>query len=266
MAFSYSDGGATPVPVGHSTGWRTMPWLLTTYMGGGRARLELDGAKTVEYGDGDACCVPPGMRHRISVIEGGVSWWSHVSLRVGGGLDLTEFIEPPLVLRGERAERIRSMNGAMADARRDSGVRMDALFRLNGLLFELASVLAAGAAIRPERAALLEAGGRLRPVLQHIEAHLAEDLTRERLADVASLSPSRFYAVFQRALGVGSNLYVQRRRMERAQQLLITTALPVGEVGRACGYDDQFLFSRTFKKLHGASPAQYRRQVTAEYG
>jgi transcriptional regulator GlxA family with amidase domain len=158
------------------------------------------------------------------------------------------------------------INGELArnaDVRRQD---LESLCRRKALGFELASVVASLATIRQERSGIFYGAERLQSVLRYIEGHIDGDLSRTRLAYILSLSPSRFYAVFEAALGVGPNAYVQQRRMERAQQLLITTSLSVSEVGRACGYEDQFVFSRIFKKLFGLSPLQYRRQIQQDYG
>lgn len=266
LDFVYSDGGVTPVASGTSTGWRTMPWLLTTYLENGVAHAETEHGDVLDYGDGCVCCVAPGVRHRIDAVQGGVSWWSHYSFRVAGGLSLTDFIDMPLILSGQEAARIKLINGELAQVGKRGGDSVALLLRAKALGFDLASVLTSCANPRADRIALIESAFRLQPVLRHIEGHMDGDLSRDTLARLASLSPSRFYVVFHAALGTGPNQYVLRRRMEHAQQILITTDLSVSEVGMRCGYDDPFLFSRMFKRLHGLSPLQYRGQVKASFG
>ncbi|HEY3376694.1 MAG TPA: AraC family transcriptional regulator, partial [Armatimonadota bacterium] len=47
-------------------------------------------------------------------------------------------------------------------------------------------------------------------------------------------------------------------RLQRACDLLLTSALSIKEIGQRCGFDDQAYFSRLFKKGIGLSPSQYR--------
>ena len=50
--------------------------------------------------------------------------------------------------------------------------------------------------------------------------------------------------------------------MVQARRLLAATDLPIGAVGREVGFPDPGYFARTFGKLHGVSPARWRRAST----
>jgi AraC-like DNA-binding protein len=82
-----------------------------------------------------------------------------------------------------------------------------------------------------------------------------------RVADLAALvgvSPSHLSAQFRRATGGGVLAHQTALRMARARQLLDTTTAPVSEIAREVGYEDQFYFSRHFRRMHEASPSEYR--------
>ena len=49
-----------------------------------------------------------------------------------------------------------------------------------------------------------------------------------------------------------------RRRLERAEELLVGTALPVQAVAEECGFADAFWFSRLFHRERGVSPRAWR--------
>ena len=55
---------------------------------------------------------------------------------------------------------------------------------------------------------------------EDVEAHLGEELSLARLAEVACLSPWHFRRCFKQAMGVGPHRYVTQRRIERAKALL----------------------------------------------
>jgi len=67
----------------------------------------------------------------------------------------------------------------------------------------------------------------------------------------------------QRALAeVGRTSFsreLQRARMERAAQLLLTGALPVQVVASAVGYRQAAQFAKVFRRHYGSSPSTFRR-------
>lgn len=99
---------------------------------------------------------------------------------------------------------------------------------------------------------------RLRRVLDHIEAHLGEELALADLAGVACLSPCHFSRCFKRAVGVGPHRYVARRRIERAREMIRRTETPIAAIAQALGFADQSHFTNAFRRETGATPARFR--------
>ena len=99
---------------------------------------------------------------------------------------------------------------------------------------------------------------RLRRVLDHIEAHLGDDLSLAELAGVACLSPFHFSRCFKRSLGVGPQRYVARRRIDRARDLIRRTDQPLAAIAQALGFADQSHFTQAFRRETGATPAHFR--------
>lgn len=99
---------------------------------------------------------------------------------------------------------------------------------------------------------------RLRRVLEHIDAHLARDLSLVELARVAGLGASHFKAEFKRATGLPVHAYVVRRRVERARQLLERNSASVGEVALEVGFAHQSHLAHWMRRLTGSSPTQLR--------
>jgi AraC-like DNA-binding protein len=103
---------------------------------------------------------------------------------------------------------------------------------------------------------------RLRRVLDHIEAHLGEELTLTGLAAVACLNPCHLSKTFKAALGVGPQRYVQQRRVERAKALLRATGLPLVAIAQDLGFSDQSHFTNVFRRETGTTPARFREAAT----
>lgn len=106
-------------------------------------------------------------------------------------------------------------------------------------------------------------GGGLTPVQQQrvrdcVEASLGEDLSVERLAREAALSPERFARVFKASFGCTPYRWVQQRRVEEAARLLRTTAKPIAEVALELGFASQSHFTQVFKQMTGTTPARLR--------
>ena len=96
-------------------------------------------------------------------------------------------------------------------------------------------------------------------VLGHMDAHLAEDLKLEALAEIAQLSPSGLIWKFHRQLGTTPQQHLIHLRMQLAKQLLVETPLSITQIAEKCGYGDVYYFSNAFRKHMGISPSTFRK-------
>ena len=88
----------------------------------------------------------------------------------------------------------------------------------------------------------------------------AEPLDVPALACVAHVSPAHFSRQFRATFGETPHRYLQRRRVERAMELLRETDLPVTDVCLDVGFNSLGTFSRTFTEIVGESPSAYRER------
>lgn len=112
---------------------------------------------------------------------------------------------------------------------------------------------------QPPPAAASMPGGRLRRVLDHMQANLAEPLPLTHLAAVGGTSPSQFGRAFREATGEPPHRYLIRLRIEQARNLLEHTTLPVIEIGLRCGFEQPNHFATMFRQMTGMSPRAYRQ-------
>jgi len=98
---------------------------------------------------------------------------------------------------------------------------------------------------------------RLGRVYQHIEAHYAEPLTVQALADLSCLTVPAFCRYFKKMTGQTLTGFLQEYRISQACRLLLAGA-PVAEASSASGFLNLSHFNRTFRKLLGQSPSAYR--------
>lgn len=98
------------------------------------------------------------------------------------------------------------------------------------------------------------------PIIQYLQEHLEEDISLNILADQFHLSAQYISQLFKKEIGVNFLAYLANRRMEKAKKLLISTSNSIGEIAQSCGYGDYRVFTKTFKKMVGSTPSQYRRE------
>ena len=89
----------------------------------------------------------------------------------------------------------------------------------------------------------------------------ARPLDVEALAEAASLSRAHFIRSFRDTFGETPHRYLQRRRIERAMEMLRNTDKPVTEICLDVGFTSLGTFSRTFRAVLGTSPRAYREQA-----
>ena len=113
-------------------------------------------------------------------------------------------------------------------------------------------------------------GGRLRDFYIHeamafIEHNFQNNISVEDIADNCGLNRSYFGKIFKEALGRTPQEFLLNYRMTKAAELLKLTALSIGDISQAVGYDNQLHFSRAFKNIYHISPREWRNknQVSA---
>jgi len=99
-----------------------------------------------------------------------------------------------------------------------------------------------------------------RKVKEFIDASLDSTIRLRDCASKARLSASYFSHAFKATFGTTVCHYIRRRRVERAQQLMLSSKESLSQIALACGFADQAHYCRVFRNVVGLSPHVWRRQ------
>jgi AraC family transcriptional regulator len=95
----------------------------------------------------------------------------------------------------------------------------------------------------------------------YIQLNLQQDLSVTYLAERANQHIDYFSRLFQQYTGERPIKYIQEKRIERAQYLMVTTGMTYAEIAAQTGFENIFYFSKIFKKVTGMSPGLYKKQL-----
>jgi AraC family transcriptional regulator len=94
----------------------------------------------------------------------------------------------------------------------------------------------------------------------YIDDKLDSTIRAGDLAGLVRLSTSYFFRAFRKTFGETPVAYIMKRRMLRAQELMLKSRVSLSRVALECGMCDQAHFSRTFRRIVGTNPSVWRRR------
>lgn len=97
-------------------------------------------------------------------------------------------------------------------------------------------------------------------MLQYLNENYTQQIFLKDLADQFYVNKNYASLLFKRHTGMTYSDYLNSLRLNRAKELLSSTALSISEVAEQSGYSDYFYFNKLFKKTFGITPAKFRRQ------
>ncbi len=97
-------------------------------------------------------------------------------------------------------------------------------------------------------------------VQRHLDMHETEDLRLDDVARLFHFDPYHLCRAFHHTTGFHFKEYLIRRRVNRAADLLRGSADSVAQVAAACGFNSVPHFIRTFRRVTGTTPLQYRKK------
>jgi AraC family transcriptional regulator len=125
---------------------------------------------------------------------------------------------------------------------------------IEGLMFEMI----AEASRHPVKASERKGPGWVKHTEEFLKASFRDPLTLDGIAGSVGIHPIHLSRVFKLHYGCTIGEYVRKLRIEFACREISQTDTPLTEIALAAGFYDQSHFSRTFKRIVGLTPGEYR--------
>ncbi len=107
---------------------------------------------------------------------------------------------------------------------------------------------------------------RLKRAIDYVESRLDERISLAEVASSAGLTRMHFAAQFRAATGLRPHEYLLRRRIERAQEMLVGTGMSLVDVALSVGFQTQSHFTSVFKRYAGQAPRAWRESRDEQTG
>ena len=98
---------------------------------------------------------------------------------------------------------------------------------------------------------------------EYIDKHKTEELSLANVAKAAGASVFHFCKVFHKTTGLKFTDYVARVRLEDARTRLLNPNLRISEIAYDVGFQSLTQFNRTFKRVFGQSPSDFRARLSS---
>lgn len=98
----------------------------------------------------------------------------------------------------------------------------------------------------------------VRRAIAIIQAHYADEITREDIATRLNISADYLTDCFRQEFGITPIAYIRRYRIKQACELLLNSDMTITQVAMNVGFSDNAHFTHTFIREMGLSPRAYR--------
>ena len=103
--------------------------------------------------------------------------------------------------------------------------------------------------------------GVVRDVLNFVDFHYMEPLSLESLSSKYSVNKNYLSTRFHKEVSMTVTDYINLTRVRRSLKMLSSTNLSMPQIAERCGFSDANYYTRTFRKIHGITPTEYRKSL-----
>ncbi len=241
---------------GFDTSYRSPTHALHLYEYHGAMQLC---GRTIAISPGDLTWSPAGGETRYDLSRRGHHWCVHFqpAAILGATCRLPVFIAASTlgVLKSRVIEGIQRMSGLLA-APPDTAALASAA--ACAVMQEVILTIAAHIAHAPSHERAPKARDAVARAAGLIDDHLDAPLSARAIAARVDLSPNWLARAFRERFGTTMSRYLTTRRIALAQELLVSTDLPMRRIADRVGFHDAQHFNKQFHRVAGCSPTAFR--------
>ena len=97
-------------------------------------------------------------------------------------------------------------------------------------------------------------------LMRYLNENYASHITGESLAETFHYSSEYIDKKMKQELGMTPHAYLTCIRLQNAKKLLERTDLPIQKIASECGFSDNSIFYKAFKKSFSLSPSEWRKR------
>lgn len=228
--------------------------------------------QTFELSPGDIFLIPSGEPHSLTAPTRGARFiflfeFDQI-LAVKGTSFLASCMSRPMLINRSTCPAVYTEEAALfgeicTQYLRDDGLRDITIYsKLLSLFITYGQVRlntdGGGAVSQLPHSSVRNYAERFDAVFNYLDRHFAEDLTLEDVAAVAGFSKFHFSRTFKQLSGSNFYEYLCHRRIKSSESLLMQPGMSISQIALQSGFSSVSTFNRTFKKMKGCTPTQYR--------
>jgi AraC-like DNA-binding protein len=213
---------------------------------------------------GQLFLLPAGVEQSVSTKSDNTfrKYWCHFMMTVGE-IHLFQLFHVPHYIDVPDQEQLESKFQELISL--NNSTEFTAPLKIKSIMYDIISIFLESAILQGEDElweleTITPSISKIHTILSYMDSHMAEQMTIDELAKLVHFHPNYFIQLFKSMMGVSPIVYINKKRMDKAQQLLLSTNMAVSEIAGLIGME-LYYFSRMFKKWNGFSPTEYRQHA-----
>ncbi len=232
--------------------WRewisTYPFTRVYLITGGKGEIECNG-KIITLLPGNIYVIPSGSYFRFFCDDYMEKLYFHIKLLKYDGMDLMGELNDCVVLENQQS----IIDDAVKNYYNND---MLSAVNLKNIIYNIVSL-----AFKKENkiAEIKKYTHLTKQIIKYIDDNLTNELNIEKISEYTFVCRSKVQSVFYSDVGITLGAYIQKRVIERAEEMLRKTELSSKEISDTLKFCDESYFARVFKKIYGMTPNKYRK-------